>query len=589
MLERKRFRRGCLLPVVVALIAAMAGAFAVASTRATANPASSSVTSKTEATITVTGVETGVTGKAYQYMTVKWSNQAHQPIEPVYVFNTEVATWMKNGKTRGGDSVFEQYIDNQNGPTRKFRDLNTTETRAFADALLAAIVKKEVKLTEKAGESITETGKSGAETDEDTGSSVKFSLSMGGYLIRLGNGSTCVYQPIASFVAPELTDRGYELKAKTVEGAPGDSVEAKSKKITSTKTVNNKTKVHSQIGDNLSFVVKTPVPNYPPKTFKKKFGVKDQTRSGLTVNTDSITVWIGEEELTKSSDYSVSTFDSNDGKHEKGFTVEFDHKQYETKLADAGANARDLIIKYAGTLNDKASVKGSGVENRAEPLIVSDTYDSTGKYTDLGLPSITTVYTYGIRLTKVDADDKEKKLSGARFTLHRKTSKWPSKNNSGTTEVKVKKKRGVEGRYIVAPDGTATFTSGTNGQVIIDGLSAADTYELTEIKAPDGGYALPNKSTTIDIRDEKLNDKNKQLREPDGKPDDTSAIGGWFVRPDKHNRLTFKLTNKKADFKLPRTGAIGAVIFGVFGAVLVSVSVAFVVAHRRKAKEAKRS
>ena len=102
MLERKRFRRGCLLPVVVALIAAMAGAFAVASTRATAEPASSSVTSKTEAAITVTGVETGVTGKAYKYMTVKWDDKTNQPIEPVYEFDTEVATWMKNGKTRGG-------------------------------------------------------------------------------------------------------------------------------------------------------------------------------------------------------------------------------------------------------------------------------------------------------------------------------------------------------------------------------------------------------------------------------------------------------------------------------------------------------
>ena len=100
---------------------------------------------------------------------------------------------------------------------------------------------------------------------------------------------------------------------------------------------------------------------------------------------------------------------------------------------------------------------------------------------------------------------------------------------------------------------------------------------------------MPNKPTMIDIRDKK-GGKDGLTREPDGIPDDTSVIGNLFVKPDsKHNRLTFKLTNKKADFKLPRTGAIGAVIFGVFGAVLVSVSVAFVVAHRRKAKEAKRS
>ncbi len=475
---------------------------------------------------------------------------------------------------------FKQYIDGQNGPTTQFRTLTTANTRLFADALLGAIAEGTVKLAEN---------KSSAPIEGDD-TSVHFKLPMGAYVIKLGNGSTRVYQPIVTFVRPMLQgdNKSYKLEVRDVDGAARNTAEAKSKEIASTKTVvgkdgSGKTKAHSQIGDNLNFMIKTPIPNYPPHTSKKKFGVQDHPTPGLTINADSVKVRIEDESgsLTKTTHYSMSTLTAEAGKHSEGFKVEFDKTQYEQKLAAAGEKGLNLIIEYTGMLNGEAPIRG-GTENRAQALILSDNYDSEGRYTEAGTrPTVTKVYTYGVKLTKVDAKRKDKKLEGAQFELRRRSSKDLLKKNNQTTEVKVKR-NGADGKYIVSPEGTDTIISGEEGLIQIDGLGAADTYELTEIRAPEGGYALPAEPTTIDIRDEKTG-KNGP-REPDGIPDDTSVIGGRFVKVDSDNRLSATLTNKKANFKLPRTGAIGAVVFGVFGVALVAVSVAVVVVHRRKAR-----
>ena len=502
----------------------------------------------------------------------------------------------ENWEKQGGDSVFEQYISGRGGPTSKFRNLSAGETCAFADALLEAIAKGEIKgLTEKES----------SDSSDGDGTSIKFRLPMGAYLIKLGNGSTRVYQPIVTHVDPEWTENdGYKLKVKTISGAPSDTnIEAKSKEIVSTKTVANKgessktkTKAHSQIGDDLDFMIKTPIPNYPPRTRDKKFGVQDWPSAGLTIDSSSVRVWIegkSVQPLNETTDYSMTNLVAGSNNRGQGFKVEFNHSQYTSKLAAAGKGGMNLIIKYKAKVNGKAPIVG-GTENRTEPLILKDNYAAKGEYTGFGRPTVTTVYTYGVELTKVDAEHKDKKLKGAHFKLRRRPSKDLLKRGKQTTEVKVKQ-NGTQGQYIVSPEGTDTIISGDNGVVRIDGLSAADLYELTEIRAPRGGYALPAEPIMIDIRDQKINNKDEsenklenkaenKPNEPDGIPDDTSVIGGQFVTPDQHNRLTFNLTNKKADFKLPRTGAIGAVVFGVFGVVLVAISVAVVAVHRRRAR-----
>ena len=104
MFDGKRCHRN-LLAVVLALVVAMAGAFGSVSMRATAEPAEPATTlNEKKIELKVTGVETGVTGTAYKYMDVNWNTYAGQPNTPEYVFEDEVAQWMRKQppEMRGG-------------------------------------------------------------------------------------------------------------------------------------------------------------------------------------------------------------------------------------------------------------------------------------------------------------------------------------------------------------------------------------------------------------------------------------------------------------------------------------------------------
>ena len=580
MFEGKQCHRG-LMPVAVALVMAMAVAFGLAATSVAADPAKEDVSgflNEQKVKLTVTDVEKGVTGTAYRYVYANWNTSENVPTAPEYLFEAPAAKWMME-KIRGGDLFFKPYVRDKGTdsyPTAKFKKLRAGGMRDFSDKLLAAIMKSEVVLTND------EIAHSKSEGD---GTSISFDLAMGGYLIALSNGTSRVYQPIATFVKPKLKEdrKTYELEIDQVSATASSKIEAKSKEITSTKKVNRKPKTHSQIGDELNFIIKTPIPNYPANA-NKKFGVRDYPDPGLTINPDSIKVKIENEDEIDGSNYSVKklevTANGNHGSRGQGFMVEFDKTQYESKLASAGRRGRKLVVTYTGTLNDKAPIK-DGTKNSAHPLIPKDNYKSEVEYTTPA-PTVTTIYTYGLKITKVGKARKgskpNPKLPGAKFKLYKKSSK---KNDA---EVKVKKVDGVAGagsaaatsKYIVDPKGSDTITSGPNGLLLIDGLGAG-VYRLEETKAPEGGYALPAGLIRIEIKDENL----------DGKPDG-SKIGDKAASVDpEDNRLIYDLTNKKANFKLPKTGAIGAVIFGVVGVALIVTSAAFVVAHRRR--KAKRS
>ncbi len=575
MFVGKRSRRGCLLPLAVALIVATVGAFGWTCASATAEPAVDSVTSNSTALLTVSKVETSVQGTAYRYMDVKWSDQVRQPVEPVHVFAAGAVDWVKEH--------FSNYIGANNEPTAEFINLNADTTRDFADRLLAAIQNKDVNLPP------TESNLSNVIPTSDDDAAIVFDLVMGGYVIKLGNGSKRVYQPIMTFVKPQWdeTAEKYKLEIKDVDGGAGNEARAKSKVIESKKTVRGKRKTHSQIGEDLLYQITTPIPHYPTHATNQRFGVQDRPALGLDIRQGTVQVRIeGDSVDLPAAAYTVTDV-SPDTNRAAGIKVEFSNQQYKDRLAAAGKAGRSLIIKYTGSLNGTASIK-DGTSNSAWPLLPKNNYDvEGGEYTSPPPPAaVATVYTYGIRATKVMKGSRNTPLSGAQFKLYKKPY-----GKKDATEVKVK--QAVEGtgvgaadaaagKYIVHPEGAHTITSGADGLVRIDGLGAG-TYELKEIKAP-GGYALPAKPiTTIIIRDDDRNDgSDGKPNEPDGKPDTTSTVNGKPATLDSSdNRLTFTIENKRTELKLPETGAMGAAVFAVIGMALVAISSVLVIIRRR--------
>ena len=572
MLEEKRCHR-VLLPVAVALVMVIVAAFGLASTSVAEDlpPEIAKYLNNQQANLMVTDIEKGVTGTAYKYMDVQWDTNSNVPLSPEYEFAEGVAEWVKQ--------KFNSYIKGDNSPTEEFRKLGADKMRTFSDSLLAAIVKNQVILK----------GSDHTFTVTADNTSISFKLPMGGYLIKLSNGPNCVYQPIATYVRPKSKGDGktYELEVGDVRGAAAGVAEAKGKKITSTKTVkmnnsdavtNNDQVSHGQIGDSFIFQVVTPIPHYPDNAVNKTFIVQDQPTSGLTVTTSSIEVKIEDEKLTEKTDYIVEPQSSSN--RGKGFKITFDEKQYKAKLADAGKDGKKLTVEYKGTLDNNAPVKG-GTKNSAHPLIPKDFYEPGAEFASPSpTPAVTTIYTYGVKITKIGKTGKRSrasapKLQGAEFKLYREMK------NGKQNEVVLKQQAtgtAATGKYVVqASSGegtTTTVTSGPGGLLQIDGLGAG-VYTLEEIRAPEGGYALSDKPVKIEIKDDDLNGK------PDG-----SKINGRSVTVDpEDNRLMYDLTNKKANFKLPKTGAIGAVIFGVVGVALIVTSAALVAAHRRRKKK----
>ena len=571
MFDGKRSRRDCLLPIAVALIVAMVGAFGWACAPATAKPAADSVTSSTTATLSVTKVEMGVEGMAYRYMEVKWKDEVRQPVEPVHVFASNVADWVKEH--------FPSYIGANNEPTAEFINLSADRTRDFADRLLAAIQTGTVHLPP------TESNLSNFIPMNEGDAGIVFDLVMGGYVIRLGNGSRRVYQPIMTFVKPkwdEATTR-YTLEINDVDGGAGSEARAKSKVIESKKTVAGKQKTHGQIGEDPLYQIKTPIPNYPSHATNQKFGVQDSPALGLDIQENTVQVKIeGDSEPLPASAYMVTTVPSDDS-HAAGIKVEFNNQQYRKHLADAGKVGKVLIVDYRAKLNVKASIK-DGTSNSAWPLLPKSNYSpESGDYTSPPPPAaVTTAYTYGIRATKIAKGNKKSPLPGAKFKLYKQSSE----KDGGTAEVKVTQATestgtAASGKYIVHPEGPHTITSGDGGMLQIDGLGAG-TYQLQEIEAP-SGYALRTKPITITIYDDKRNDgSDGKPDEPDGKPDATSTVDGKAVTLDSgDNRLTFMIGNKKTDFKLSETGAMSAAVFAVICMALVAISSVLVIIRRR--------
>ena len=588
MFDGRRSRRGCLLPIVVALVAAMVCAFGSASTSATAESEKTGVT-----TLRVTDVEKGVTGTAYKYMDVK--GKGDQTNQPEQHFESPVVSVLRNGD----DFKDKNYIDSANKPTNDFRaETNSDERSAFADKLLSLVSHKSIQLTSYASNDAA----SGTGSDPE----ISFTLPMGGYVIKLTNGSGCIYDPILADVWLH-PDGNFQIRAN-LDLSPVGTIRATGQKITSTKTVgdNGKRKTHRQIDDTekvLTYKLETQIPKYPANATNKKFGVQDYPDPGLTINISSIKVQIGEKEmLTEHTHYSKDIVsDVKDTTRGTGFKIEFKDEGHINKLAEVAGGEQKLTVTYTGTLNDKASIMG-GTKNYAHPLIPKDSYNPNGNkdfedYADSpsgSLVASTTVYTYGVHLTKVDSGNKEKKLKGAQFKLYREKNGAAEVN--GTTEVYVREKtRGTPGIYVVhnSSGGSSTITSNADGLVQIDGLDAGVTYTLQETTPPAGYNAPTEPVAKIMIRDEKA--ENGGSDEPDGIPD----TGGSTINDKpvelKDNRLTANIENTSAsqpspgpeesDFTLPKTGAMGTAVFSALGVTLVVASIALVaVMRRRKSK-----
>lgn len=520
----------------------------------------SAIGSKDTGTIRVEDAEEGVDVTAYRLMDVNYDfDNADQPVDPVYEWVDALAVWVRTN--------YPAYIGTgtDNSVQEAFSKESTDKIAAFYDALAAQIRSESITL---GGD--TETAADGAV--DITG------LTMGNYLVLVENGMK-VYSPSAVNLVPVWNDEKDIWEMSTPA-----KVELKSKEVSVTKTAETEDDqdLTASIGDTVNYTITANVPGYPAATLEgnKKFNIYDTLKAGLTLDEDSIQVtgYVGGTEGTATDltavnagklYYTLTTADAKDlDNSDVSFSLVFN---YDNLKNTSDVKFDTIQVTYSAVVNKDALVLNSNTEtgnlgNTAKLSYSNNPYATTVSHKDV--KDDAKVYTYGIKITKVDSDNVNKLLPGAEFTVS--TSEDGSdpihfvKTGDGTYR---KAESGTEAGVI--PDTTVIVGSADDaqGNLTLSGLDVG-TYYLTETKAPDG-YNKLGSPVEITITD----------TVPNGIVDD--GTGG----ADGADGYVEQRVENSDGFKLPTTGGIGTVLFTAGGVLLMGLGVivlVFVSLRRRR-------
>lgn len=516
----------------------------------------SAIESTATGTIRVTGAESGVGVTAYRLMDVNIDDAADQPVDPVYEWVDALAGWVRDH--------YPAYIGTamDNSVQEAFSTAEADDIAAFYDALAAQIRSNSIM------DGVTETADGGAV--DITG------LPMGNYLVLVENGMK-VYSPSAVNLVPVWSDETDAWEMST----PAE-VTLKYKEVSVTKTAEtaDDSDITASIGDRVNYTVTADVPGYPAATLDKNktFNIYDTLQAGLTLDADSIRVtgYVGGTDGTAidltaenagNSYYTLTTTGAVDlGREGVSFSLVFN---YDNLKNEGNVKFDTIQVAYSAVVDKDALVFNSNADrgnlgNTAKLSYSNNPYATTASYKDV--IDDAKVYTYGIKITKVDSDDDSQLLPGAEFTV--------SLSEDGSNPISFVKTG--DGAYRKAESGTETGDttvtvgaegSGVQGMLTLSGLDA-DTYYLTETKAPDG-YNKLGSPIEIIIAD----------TEPNG------IVNDGTDSADGADGYVEKKVENSDGFQLPTTGGIGTILFTAGGILLMGLGVivlVFVILRRRR-------
>ena len=440
-------------------------------------------------------------------------------------------------------------VSTQTGTTLNEKALAYLNAMAADSAKLNTFAATAAKY--KADKHIQDTASKKAETED----SVTFDqLVPGYYLVQPDKGSTSATRKTDAMLVNVPSDKAATLQLKSEY----PSVE---KKVDTDKTESN-----AQIGQSVNFTLTSKVPDMSEfDTYY--FAFKDTMSKGLTFNADSVQVTIGEQTLTKGTDFTVTNTAGADDATE--ITIELLNMKV-NRANDAG---KTITVTYSATLNKDAVVGIEGNKNEAKVEY------QNGPATDnhgTSNPSITTTRTYPVKVQKHAFEDNNEDsfLAGAKFALSTSaTVPIFTKGEDGnytldTSDASVVRLVGSDAAYRVAENNEAGavtyFTTVGTSATTINGLKAG-TYYLHEIEAPEGYNKLtaPVKVTITETTG------------ADGKVTGvTYTVGDGTASADSN----VKIDNKTGSM-LPSTGGIGTIGLTALG---VGVVVFGVLATKKK-------
>lgn len=469
--------------------------------------------------ITITGGVNGAEYAAYRLLNVTEGNDDNF----AYTLNEKYTDILKEvtGKTEQADII--AYI-------AAFAD-NSTQIRAFADAVYAKIVDADI------------------DADATTSTDAFAEVEQGYYLIaetETGDASD-TYSLVMLDTAGKT-----EATIATKEDKPTVDKQVEEKNDT-TDTSSWGESADYDIGDIISYKITGTVSNQYDGYKSYYYSFSDTMDAGLTLNQTSIKVMIGDVDVTEQFDIETT---------EHSFTATANLKE----LSDDVTITADtkIVVTYTATLNENAVSGTAGNKNEVILKYENNPYhEGDGNPETPDKPEepgetpkdINIVFTFDAIVNKVDAG--KNPLEGAGFTLY--------KNVGGEWT--------VVGEEITD---TTTFT--------FEGLDVGK-YKLVETTVP-AGY---NKAADIEFEIVATYDDEKdpveltglQVKDAEGNviSEGTDAAFSATVASGEVSTNVVNTTG----VELPSTGGVGTTMLYVGGGALIAVAVVMLVAKKRKA------
>ncbi len=335
------------------------------------------------------------------------------------------------------------------------------------------------------------------------------------------------------------------------EDASNVAATLKSVYPTVVKTVNGNNHASASIGDTLEFTLTSTVPDISEYTSGYQFAFYDTLCQGLTVDTGSVVVRIGDQVVTDSCHITYSpdvgaVLIINFG------TTDLSANQYDATELFTGKTGESITVTYTATLNSKAAVSDVGARDNSNSARIF--YSNGTGIDDVGwsIESTTNQYTFAFDLKKTNGLDP---LQDATFQLEDDKSIPINLVSLGNNTYRP----AMESETASA---VASVTTPEDGVVHFSGLGEG-SYTLVEAKAPEGYNKASDTTVTISAS---YNNESGMLE-------------SWSINGNGQNPV--EIVNN-AGIVLPGTGGMGTVVFTVIGVVAILGGVTWQMVRRAK-------